>query len=166
MGCPATTSVFSASSSLYHCDITLHFPLRISGTPALHLCIAALASPFILNVFVALSLSLSISISNSLYLFLSLPPSLSPLMNHLPLPLNSTESEGSSKVALISPASHSRETWKQQTALQAVHERMHLRVSTLMSVCFYQAQGNTKGRKSLWAQYVICMSYANGCVIT
>lgn len=35
-----------------------------------------------------------------------------------------------------------------------------------MNVCFYQAQGNTKGHRSLWAQYVIYMSYANGCVIT
>ncbi len=90
-------------------------------------------------------------------------------MNHLPLPLNSTESEGSSRVALISPTSHSRETRKQQTALPAVHQRTHacFRASqTLVSVCFYQAQGNTKGRKSLWAQFVICMSYANGCVIT
>lgn len=119
-----------------------------------------------LSLFLSPTRSPSPFLIPSLYLFLSLPPSLSPLMNHLPLPLNSTESEGSSKVASISPASHSRETWKQQTALPAVHERTHLRVSTLMSVCFYQAQGNTKGRKSLWAQYVICMSYANGCVIT
>lgn len=127
--------------------------------------------PLILNVFVALSLSLSntlsISISNSLAL--SLPPSLSPLMNHLPLPLNSTESEGSSRVALISPTSHSRDTETTNCApgCAPTHACMCFRASqTLVSVCFYQAQGNTKGRKSLWAQFVICMSYANGCVIT
>lgn len=132
LGCPATTSVLSSSSSLYRCDIMLHFPLRISGTPALHLCIAALASPSFL---MCLRLSLFLSPTRSpspfliplLYLFLSLPPSLSPLMNHLPLPLNSTESEGSSKVASISPTSHSRETRKQQTALPAVHQRTHTR---------------------------------------
>ncbi len=88
-------------------------------------------------------------------------------MNHLPLPLNSTESEGSSKVASISPTSHSRETRKQQTTLPAVHQRTHVSERLTHSwVCVFTRRRGIRKVANLFGPSVICMSYANGCIIT